>query len=65
VQLLSKAAATTSMIVWNDALAYSVTAGIGEEQPEVKQRTLLLYSLTMTFAGRRLDAAPAPRSTRD
>lgn len=51
VQLLSKAAATTSMIVWNDALAYSVTAGIGEEQPEVKQRTLLLYSLTMTFAG--------------
>jgi len=65
VQLLSKAAATTSMIVWNDALAYSVTAGIGEEQPEVKQRTLLLYSLTMTFAGRHLDAAPAPRSTRD
>mmetsp|Transcript_27581 Transcript_27581/g.83974 ORF Transcript_27581/g.83974 Transcript_27581/m.83974 type:complete len:585 (+) Transcript_27581:2-1756(+) len=51
VQLLSKAAATTSMILWNDALTGGATKGIEDDQEDVRIRMLLFYSMAMTFGG--------------
>ena len=62
LQLLAKGAATVAMILWNAATSAYVLRGV--DNPSIKPKILLLYSLAITFGGAAMAVASSKRRRR-